>query len=75
MLHRYKETLAAFDQALANNADCVEAWLGRASTLLLRRDFEGALRSYDKVLAVRPDHRSALEKIVHLPDCYMVNDA
>jgi tetratricopeptide (TPR) repeat protein len=58
-LGRLEEALAAYDEALAIEADCVEALNNRGIALWHLRRLEEALASYDRALALRPEYAAA----------------
>lgn len=53
------EALRAYDEALALDADLVEAHFGRGNILLKQEDFDEAARSYEEVLGRDPRHSPA----------------
>lgn len=53
-LGRAQEALEAYDQALALDADCVEALNNRANMYLRLRRFSAALADFDRVAALKP---------------------
>ena len=54
-LGRNGEAVASYDKALAVAPDSVEAWYGRAMTLLAAGRLQEAIASFDRVLAAKPD--------------------
>jgi predicted O-linked N-acetylglucosamine transferase (SPINDLY family) len=54
-LQQYDNALAAYDRALALNADIAEAWFGRGDLFLHLREYEKALAAFDRALSIKPE--------------------
>lgn len=56
---QFEAALAAFEQAIALDANYCKAWNGRGNALCSLKQYAAALASYDKAIALQPDYHQA----------------
>lgn len=56
---RYKDAIAAFEQAITIKPQFAEAWINRGNALTKLQHYQEALASYDRAIAIQPDRDEA----------------
>ncbi|MEA5506361.1 tetratricopeptide repeat protein [Halotia wernerae UHCC 0503] len=58
-LQRYKDALAAYEQAVEIRPDYAQGWNGQGKTLSKLKQYKAALAAYDKAIQIQPDYVEA----------------